>query len=98
MNLSTRTTEYRYNPDGKLEELIVRNEATGDEVTRWEYGVTKEMNGIASNELLRAKVYPDSDDLVEYVDPGVGFTDNQESGKPHGDLKTKGNHELFCNI
>ena len=62
MEAQTRTTEYRYNADGKLVELTLRNEATGDEVTRWEYGVTKADGEIASNELLRAKIYPDSDD------------------------------------
>ena len=60
--MNSRTTEYRYNADGKLVQLTLRNEATGDEVTRWEYGVTKAEGGIASNELLRAKIYPDSDD------------------------------------
>jgi len=57
-----KTTEYRYNADGKLVELVVKNEATGDEVTRWVYGATLVDSGVASNELLRAKVYPDSDD------------------------------------
>jgi RHS repeat-associated protein len=57
-----KTTTFRYNLDGKLVELVVDNGAGGMQVTRWEYGVRKGESGVASNELLRAKVYPDSDD------------------------------------
>ena len=59
---ANRVTEYRYNAEGKLKELIVRDSETGDQVTRWHYGTTLAESGVASNSLLRAKVYPESDD------------------------------------
>lgn len=63
-----RTTEYGYNADGKLETLTVKNNVTGDQVTTWIYGTTLSDSDIASNELLRAKEYPDgSSDRVEYT-------------------------------
>lgn len=63
-----RTTEFGYNADNKLETLTVKNNVTGDQVTTWEYGTTLDDSDIASNQLLRAKVYPDSeDDRVEYA-------------------------------
>src|SRR3954467_1966029 len=61
-----RTTEYSYTLDGQLETLTARNTETGDQVTRWFYGTTLAESGVASNALLRAKVYPESDD------PGPG--------------------------
>ena len=62
-----RTTEFTYNADGKLETLTVKNDVTGDQVTTWIYGTTLDDSGVASNELLRAKEYPDgSTDRVEY--------------------------------
>ena len=63
-----RTTEQTYNPDGKLETLTVKNADTGDQVTTWEYGTALSDSDVASNELLRAKEYPDgSSDRVEYA-------------------------------
>jgi RHS repeat-associated protein len=53
-------TQFRYGPGGRLEALIARNPETGDQVTRYEYGVTLADSDIASNDLLRAEVYPDS--------------------------------------
>jgi YD repeat-containing protein len=55
-----RTTDYEYNGDGKLRRLIARNEATGDQVTEWVYGTTLDESGVATFELVREKVYPDS--------------------------------------
>jgi YD repeat-containing protein len=59
---ANRVTEYRYNVEGRLAELVVRNSETGNQVTRWHYGTTLADSGVASNSLLRAKVYPESDD------------------------------------
>jgi YD repeat-containing protein len=53
-------TEFRYGPGGQLVELIARNPETGDQVTRYEYGVTLADSDVASNDLLRAEIYPDS--------------------------------------
>ena len=66
-----RTTDYTYTPDGQIATLAARNATTGDQVTRWFYGTTLNDSGVASNLLLRAKVYPDSDD----TGPGLGGSD-----------------------
>jgi RHS repeat-associated protein len=62
MSAANRTTEYEYTLEGQLAVLIARNEETGDQVTRWHYGTTLAESGVASNSLLRAKIYPESDD------------------------------------
>jgi RHS repeat-associated protein len=62
MSAANRTTEYEYTLEGQLAVLTARNAETGDQVTRWHYGTTLADSGVASNSLLRAKVYPDSDD------------------------------------
>jgi RHS repeat-associated protein len=64
----SRTTEFRYNVDGLLEELLCRNGAQ-EQVTRWEYGVDAATGSkVARADLLRAKIYPDgAEDRVEYT-------------------------------
>lgn len=57
---ANRTTEYHYTPDSLLEKLVLRNISTGDQVTRWEYGTTLENSGVARNDLVRRKVFPES--------------------------------------
>ena len=58
---------FAYTADGTLHTLTARNSATGDQVTRWEYGTAREDSGVASTLLLRAKLYPDSQiDRVEF--------------------------------
>jgi len=61
---AARTTEYAWHASGQLERLTQINPTTGDQVTRWVFGSTLAENagGIASNRLLRAKIYPESDD------------------------------------
>src|SRR5688572_11542995 len=64
-----RRTRYEYNPSGRLKRLIVENPATGIQETEWEYGVTLSESDLASNDLVRQKVYPDStggSDLVSF--------------------------------
>jgi len=57
-----RTTQFGYHPSGGLETLTLVNDITGDQVTRWVYGTTLSDSGIATGNLLRAKIYPESDD------------------------------------
>ena len=59
---SNKRTEFSYSLDGLLNMLVAKNSVTGDQVTRWEYGTTLADSGIASTTLLRAKIFPDSDD------------------------------------
>jgi YD repeat-containing protein len=57
-----RTTLFGYHPSGGLETLTLVNDVTGDQVTRWVYGTTLADSGVATGHLLRAKIYPESDD------------------------------------
>lgn len=63
------TTEMEYGPGGHLVKLIAINQSTGNQETEYEYGVTLADSELASNDLLRAEFYPDSDgpnDSVRY--------------------------------
>jgi RHS repeat-associated protein len=55
-----RTTNYDYNLDGRLTTLTSQNDATGDQVTTWIYGVDDDTKGslINSNALLWKKIRP----------------------------------------
>lgn len=57
-----RTTRFGYHPGGGLETLTLVNDVTGDQVTRWVYGTTLTDSAVATGHLLRAKIYPESDD------------------------------------
>jgi YD repeat-containing protein len=57
-----RTTRFAYHPSGGLETLTLVNDVTGDQTTRWVYGTTLIESGVATGHLLRAKIYPESDD------------------------------------
>jgi len=65
-----RTTDFTYNLEGKMTTLAARNHVTGDQVTQWAYGVDVDTSGVARNDLLRQKIYPDSSsssDSVQYA-------------------------------
>jgi RHS repeat-associated protein len=55
-----KTTAYAYNANGKIGTLTATNATTGNQVTQWVYGTSLSDSGVVSNELLHAKVYPDS--------------------------------------
>ena len=63
---ANRVTEFSYTVEGQLSKLTAYRSEAAAEVTRWIYGTSLAESGVASNSLLRAKVYPDSDD------PGPG--------------------------
>jgi len=69
---ANRTTAYDYNADGQLEILTLVNSVTGDQVTRWIYGTTLAESGVADNSLLRAKIYPESNDEYNPLGDGPG--------------------------
>lgn len=54
-----RTTQYRYNVDHLLEELVCWN-GEAEQVTKWEYGTELDEggHGIARADLIREKVFP----------------------------------------
>jgi RHS repeat-associated protein len=60
-------TEFVHGPGAQLKELIAVNPVTGNQVTRYEHGVTLGENDVASNRLLRAEVYPDAADSADRV-------------------------------
>lgn len=65
-----RTTEFTWHASGQLQRLTLINPTTGNQVTRWIFGTTLAESGIASNRLLRAKIYPESDDRPAPLDSG----------------------------
>ena len=67
---TNRTTEYAYAPDGGMSRLTLINEVTGNQVTRWVYGTTTEESEVARTDLLRAKIYPESDDTPSPLGDG----------------------------
>ncbi len=71
-----RETTFTYNLDGRLRYLTAKNTVTGDQITKFVYGTTLTNSDIASNDLLRGKIYPDS------TDP-----DNPLSGTDHVEMK-----------
>jgi len=60
------TSEMQYRA-GQLVALVAKNQATGDQVTRYEYGVTLGESSLASNNLLRAEIFSDADDSSDRV-------------------------------
>lgn len=58
----SRISEYVYHASGQLQRLTLQNSQTGDQVTQWIFGTTLFDSTIADNNLLRAKIYPESDD------------------------------------
>ena len=71
---SNKITEFTYNLDSNLTILTCKNSETGDQVTRWVYGATLADSLVATTRLLRAKVYPDSDDATDPLGDGVDAT------------------------
>jgi YD repeat-containing protein len=58
----SRISEYSWHASGQLERLTLLNSDTGDQVTRWIYGTTLFDSEVADNNVLRTKIYPESDD------------------------------------
>ena len=61
---------YSYTPDGKLATLTAVNGVTGNQVTQYVYGTTLADSSIARSDLLRAAIYPDSDNTAEPLGNG----------------------------
>jgi RHS repeat-associated protein len=61
------TTEMQYGPGGLLTALIAKNASTGDQTTTYQFGVTLANSDLASNDLLRAEIYPDAADSADRI-------------------------------
>jgi RHS repeat-associated protein len=74
-----RETDSAYNADGRLKTLTAINSVTGNQVTKYVYGTTLNDSDVASNDLLRAVIYPDSDDTDSPLGNGAdGIYDRVE--------------------
>ncbi len=67
-----RVSSYTYAADGQIATLTLVNDDTGNQVTRWVYGTTRTERPAARKDLLRAKIYPMSDD--NHAPIGNGWT------------------------
>jgi RHS repeat-associated protein len=67
-----RTVEYTYNADGKVKTIKARQQSTSDDqVTKYIYGTTLSDSDVARSDLLRAEIYPDSDDVDSPLGDGT---------------------------
>ena len=64
------TVQTTYTPDGQVATLTAVNPTTGNQVTRYVYGSTICESAIARSDLLRAVIYPDSDDSSTWLGDG----------------------------
>ena len=55
---------------GQVLTLTAKNSITGDQVTQYVYGSTLVESGVARSDLLRAVIYPDSDDTASPLGNG----------------------------
>ena len=65
------TVETAYNADGQVSQITAVNAVTGDQTTKYVYGTTLSDSEIARSDLLRAEIYPDSDDAADPLGNGV---------------------------
>jgi len=54
--------DFVFGPGGLLAQLIARNPTTGDQATRYQYGVDRTNSDLASNRILRSEIFPDAVD------------------------------------
>ena len=80
------TVLYSYTPDGNLATLTAVNGGTGNQVTQYAYGTTLSDSSVARSDLLRAVIYPDSDNTAKPLGNGpsgvydrVEYTYNRQS-------------------
>ena len=61
------TVETAYNADGNVSKLTAKNSLTGDQVTEYVYGTTLSDSEVASSQLKRKEIYPDSSSTTDVV-------------------------------
>ncbi len=80
----SRVTEWVYAPDGGVSRQVLWDEATGDQVTRYEYGTTLAQSGVATSGLLVRKVLPTGDATTStYNRQGEVVTMTDANGSVH---------------
>ncbi len=65
------TVEMTYSADGQIVTLTAKNPSTGDQTTEYVYGTTLSESLVARSDLLRAEIYPDSDDVSDPLGDGT---------------------------
>ncbi len=65
------TVETTYTADGQILTLTAKNPSTGDQTTHYVYGTTLADSDVARCDLLRAEIYPDSDDVADPLGDGT---------------------------
>ena len=65
-----RTAELEYDLDDQVVLQRIKNAVTGDQESRYVYGTSLEDSGLASARLLRAVIYPDSEDTADPLGAG----------------------------
>ena len=63
--------ETAYNADGLVSQITAANAVTGDQTTKYVYRTTLSDSEIARSDLLRAEIYPDSDDVADPLGDGA---------------------------
>ena len=72
------TTETTYTADGQVATYTAVNPDTGDQVTQYVYGTTLAESGVARADLLRAIIYPDSDDTFSMTGAAPTLSDGAD--------------------
>ncbi len=72
-----RETQYTYDADNHLVTLTAVNATTGNQVTKFIYGTTLTDSDLATNDLLRCKIFPDSSDTTPTGTDQVKFEYNR---------------------
>jgi RHS repeat-associated protein len=87
---TSRTSEFQYAPDGGLSRLILRNPATGEQVTNWSYGSTLADSAIASSLVPVRKTFPTGESETQTYNRQsevAAFTD--ANGSMHAYIRDK---------
>ena len=65
------TVDMTYTADGQIATLTAQNPSTGNQTTRYVFGTTLANSALARADLLRAEIYPDSDDGADPLGDGA---------------------------
>ncbi|MFO0916596.1 MAG: RHS repeat-associated core domain-containing protein [Pirellulales bacterium] len=72
-------TDFTHTADGQISTVTARNSLTGDQMTRYVYGTDLAATPVVHrNDLLRAEIYPDSDDTTSLGNGADGVFDRVE--------------------
>ena len=72
------TFQFAYTPDGQMATLTALNPTTGAQVTQYAYGTSAGTadSGVARTDLLKAVIYPDSQNTFNFSSGTLAFSDS----------------------